>query len=303
MKTFALTSALLAAVVSAAPTSLEKRNTTDIDPTILNYALTLEHLEAAFYHRGLAKFTKADFANAGFKDSRFYTNLKQVAADEATHVSALTATLKAAGQTAVKACKYDFGLTDPASFVDLASVLEGVGVSAYLGAASSITDKDYLTTAGSILTVEARHNAWIRREKNQFPFAQAFDTPLSFNAVYTLASGFITSCPKDNPALPVKAYASLSAGMSTRYHKGDNITFSVKSDSDLPTSDLYIAWPAVTGTIFVAASVENGQVVSTVPKGSAAGPAGQAYALLVKGNTELADENTIAGPAIVNIFV
>jgi rubrerythrin len=60
---------------------------------ILNYALTLEHLEDTFYRQGLANFTQADFAKAGY-DATFYSNIQKVSEDEKTHVSFLTSALK-----------------------------------------------------------------------------------------------------------------------------------------------------------------------------------------------------------------
>ncbi len=56
---------------------------------ILQYALTLEHLEDTFYRDGLAKYDEEDFKDAGF-DSKVYNNLKSIASDEAAHVDFLT---------------------------------------------------------------------------------------------------------------------------------------------------------------------------------------------------------------------
>src|SRR5437667_6747418 len=103
-----------------------------------------EHLDDAFYREGLAKFSEEDFANAGF-DSAFYENLETIASDEKTHVDFLTTALTHAGHTPVKECTYNFGLTTPEAFVGLSAVLEGVGVSAYLGAAAYIAVPAYLT--------------------------------------------------------------------------------------------------------------------------------------------------------------
>jgi hypothetical protein len=119
--------------------------------------LTLEHLEDKFYREGLANYTQENFVKAAFADP-FYANLQEVSYDETTNVSFLT---KALGDKAVAECTYSFPSNDLASFIALGSVLEGVGVSAYLGAAASTANPDYLTAAGSILSVESRHNAYI----------------------------------------------------------------------------------------------------------------------------------------------
>ena len=140
----------------------------------------------------------------------------------------------AAGVTPVEKCEYDFGYKDVATFLATASILEGVGVSAYLGAAADIMSKTYLTAAGSILTVEARHSAYLRAKLEQSPFPQAFDAPLSLNQVFSLASGFITSCPESNPALPVKAFPALALEATSPIKTGDTVTLLTKVSKRLP---------------------------------------------------------------------
>ncbi len=104
---------------------------------ILNYALTLEHIEDTFYRTGLANFTADSFAAAGF-DSSVHSNIVEVAADEANHVKFLTGAISALNAAPVQECTYAFPVTDVASFLAVASILEGVGVSAYLGAAKDV---------------------------------------------------------------------------------------------------------------------------------------------------------------------
>lgn len=67
--------------------------TRNLSADILQYALTLEHLEDTFYREGLEKYSEQDFANAGF-DSVVYNNFKTIASDEKAHVDFLTAGLK-----------------------------------------------------------------------------------------------------------------------------------------------------------------------------------------------------------------
>jgi len=122
------------------------------DVDILNYALTLEYLEAAFYE-------EANRGNAlSGQLARFS---KVVGAHEDAHVDALKETL---GNKAVKKPGFDFqGTTESAStFAATAMVLEDTGVKAYQGQAPNIKTNAVLKAAISIHPVEARHAAWIR---------------------------------------------------------------------------------------------------------------------------------------------
>jgi len=122
------------------------------DIAILNFALTLEYLEAAFYAQANQnKVLKGEL-------NRFST---VVAQHENTHVQFLR---KVLGAKAVAKPKFDFKdtVTNPAKFAATAQVLEDTGVHAYLGQVPNIKTKAVLIGAGRILPVEARHAAWIR---------------------------------------------------------------------------------------------------------------------------------------------
>ncbi|KAL9130200.1 MAG: hypothetical protein Q9217_001545 [Psora testacea] len=306
--TFSVTA--FVAVVSAAPkpamSSLKaiREAAPEIsDADILNYALTLEHLEDKFYREGLANYTAEAFADAGF-DATFYDNLKEISSDETIHVSYLTAALTKAGAKPVAECTYSFGVTDPKSFVMTSSILEGVGVSAYLGAAAEIMSAEYLTAAGSILTVESRHSSYIRASLGQSPFPSPFDVPLSLNEVYTLAAPFIVSCPLGNPPLPVKAFPMLmSAPTNGNITVGKEITLLTPNSVVKPadgSSQIYGAFITVTGPVFAAATAVDGGFTLTVPEAPEGGApiAGQTYVVLTGCNTKVTDDTVAAGPAV-----
>ena len=89
-----------------------------------------------------------------------------------------------------------------------------IRTTSYLGAAASILEKRFLTAAGSILTIEARHSAFIRAHLHQSPFPQPFDAPLTFNQVFSLAATFITGFAPEDPPLPFTAFPPLTIGCS-----------------------------------------------------------------------------------------
>jgi hypothetical protein len=153
------------------------------DAEILNFALTLEYLEADFYtvkakQVGLSGQAKAYAAQFG--------------AEETEHVAALIAAIKQLGGTPVKKPGFVFPVTSESSFLALASVLENTGVGAYNGAAPSLKSKQVLASAGSIVQIEARHAAAIDLLIGNSPTPnQGFDRPLSKAEVLAKAGGLI----------------------------------------------------------------------------------------------------------------
>jgi len=289
MKAAFISALALASSACAAP--LQKRYDSLNDFVILQYALTLEHLEDTFYRQGLSNFSASDFTDAGF-DSSVRERISTISSDETTHVAFLTTALTSLNQTPVAACEYAFGVTDPKSFLATASLLEGVGVSAYLGAAAYIMDKTYLTAAGAILTVESRHSAYIRNTIGETPFPAPFDVPLDFDQVYSLASLFITSCPSSNPALPVKAFPVLSASAATA-KSGSQIKLTPAKSVKLSGS-VYAAWIGYPANAYGVYNPATGMV--EVPEGFA----GQ-IAVVLTSSMNVTDDTVLAGPALVEI--
>jgi rubrerythrin len=157
----------------------------DGDVEILNYALTLEVLEATFYDEGLKKVSGLD--------SKAKRLAKEIRDNEMEHVDALTATIKQLGGKPVAAPMLDFGsaFSSQDAFLKLANTLEDTGVSAYNGAAPQISSEDVLSAAGSIVQVEARHASLIRLMRGKSPSPRAFDKPSTMPAVLKAVKPFI----------------------------------------------------------------------------------------------------------------
>ncbi|MGD9734837.1 MAG: ferritin-like domain-containing protein [Solirubrobacterales bacterium] len=139
------------------------------DVGILNFALTLEHLESTFY--------KEAEKRAGAK-GELKKLISMLAKDEQQHVEALAGTITELGGKPVAEPKFNFEYDDTAGFLKLAQTFEDTGVSAYNGAGPAIESKEVLAAAGSIVQVEARHAAAIRLQNEAEPAPEAFDKPL-----------------------------------------------------------------------------------------------------------------------------
>jgi hypothetical protein len=161
------------------------------DVAILNYALTLEYLEAAFYKEAVRQ------GGFGGEVGAF---AQLVYAHEAAHVKFLK---RALGSAAVKSPRFDFKdtTTDEGKFTATAFALENTGVKAYAGQAANIKQVPIVKAAVSILTIEARHAAAIAAILGRIPGKDgitpngAFDKALSRRAILKAvgATGFIVS--------------------------------------------------------------------------------------------------------------
>jgi rubrerythrin len=153
------------------------------DLEILNFALTLEHLESDFYNvKGKSVGLSGQAKN--------YAML--FGEQEADHVKALTTLIKQLGGKPVAKPSFVFPATSQSSFLKLASVLENTGVGAYNGAAPSLQSKQVLAAAGSIVQIEARHAAAIDLLIGTSPTPnKGFDTPLTKAQVLAAAGPLI----------------------------------------------------------------------------------------------------------------
>ena len=174
----AILGALAPAALAAASSGRPPASFGAGDVGILNYALTLEYLEANFYAQAVTNIT--------FKDAHLKALATTIAADEKAHVAFLAGAL---GSKAVKQPKFDFGaaVKVEATFAATSQVLENTGVGAYFGQGFNIASPATLKAALSILTVEARHAGAIGfyndSTARMISPSGAFDVPLTASTV------------------------------------------------------------------------------------------------------------------------
>jgi Ferritin-like domain len=153
------------------------------DVEILNFALTLEYLESAFYN-----IKGKEIALSG----KAKTYAKMFGEQEHDHVLALSGAIKQLGGTPVAKPTFVFPVSSQSAFLALASELENTGVGAYNGAAPSLKSKAVLTSAGSIVQIEGRHAAAIDLLIGKSPTPNGgFDVPLTEAQVLAKAGPLI----------------------------------------------------------------------------------------------------------------
>jgi ferritin-like protein len=169
-------------------TARAEASTAPSDVAILNYALTLEYLQAAFY-------TQTE--RLGAVRGKLARVPRHLGAVERAHVTALKKTL---GRAAVKRPAFNFqGVTeDQAKFLQTAVAFEDLAAAAYKAQAARIESPALLAAAVSIHSVEARHAAWMRFLAGTKPAASAFDEgkPVSEVRAIVASTHFIVARPR-----------------------------------------------------------------------------------------------------------
>jgi hypothetical protein len=161
------------AVLAAGAPRLGRSGTSQArDVEVLNYALLLGALQAEFYRQALRRATLKG-------ELREYAEV--VAGHKQEHVKALRGAL---GANARKIPRFAFGdaVANPRKFAATAIALEELGVSAYNGQATNLS-KPALRAAASIVSVNARHAAWIRAIQDKRPASQPTDKAMTRRAV------------------------------------------------------------------------------------------------------------------------
>jgi rubrerythrin len=169
------------------------------DVDILNYALALEHLEAAYYNDFLDQYSEGEvegsavaeyFARPTLQYST-YQQIEDVRDHEEAHVDALSQTISDLGGTPVEPANYEFPYSSIDEFVAVADRVEAVGVSAYAGVAPMIDDDEVLAAALSIHSVEANHQTYFQLLNLQRPAPNAFNPARTMDEVLGIVNQFI----------------------------------------------------------------------------------------------------------------
>jgi hypothetical protein len=262
----------------------KRNNITPTETLVLELAMNLENLEVAFYTSGLAQFSEADFAAANLS-ALVYRRYQEILGHEQTHAQLLGSIL---GPNAPQPCNYSFPFNSVQTFVNLSLVFESVGASAYTGALQSLSTPAVVTAAGAILSTEARQSSWVGTAVvGVTPWGTAFETPINGTEAFTLASGFIVSCPSTNPSLGLQAFPTFN--ITGTPIPGQNVSVQLPSTSANAT---FVAFSSGLDVQFVAIDT-NGNVV--VPQNVS----GQVYAIATSSGSELSANTAIAGPAIL----
>ncbi|KAF2789974.1 hypothetical protein K505DRAFT_252193 [Melanomma pulvis-pyrius CBS 109.77] len=145
--------------------------------------------------------------------------VSKIAAQEEVHASSIENILQLYNETLVLPCNYSFPVTNSKEIFDLAHIITSVGIGATIGLNErlAITDPSLVKPVSSILTVESRHDAFLRHVHGAVPNPAPFDTGISPIWAYNLALSFIqpgsSSVELPIPILPRLAVSQHSSAL------------------------------------------------------------------------------------------
>ena len=139
------------------------------DIGVLNYAYTLEQIEAAFY----TKVFESPYYGITASETSLLSDIRD---HEIAHREFFKAALATAALPTLELDFSSINFADKASVLGTAKAFEDLGVSAYNGAGRLLVNPDYLLLAGKIVSVEGRHAAYIRDLIAPGTFADGLDT-------------------------------------------------------------------------------------------------------------------------------
>ena len=175
-------SATSSSAAAGTGTSSAAASSSSGDLGIVNYALTLEYLEAQFY---------AEVGKSGLFHGKTLSILKTFGGEEAEHVTALHKVAMSLGKPAAKPMG-KFPLKSATQVAKLAGAVENLGAAAYLGQAGAIQSKEILAAALAIHSIEARHAATLNLVLKMSPTPDgAFAKPMTMAEVLKVVKPFI----------------------------------------------------------------------------------------------------------------
>lgn len=155
------------------------------DIGILNYALTLEHLESDFFAKGV---------KSGLLSGRELELVRPIVQHERDHVAAMTATIKALGGKPAAKPRFSYPkgtFADKATWLKTASTLEELAVSAYHGQVTRIQSYKVLGAAAAIAGTESRHAAILAELSGANPLPAPIEAARSKGSVLKAARPFL----------------------------------------------------------------------------------------------------------------
>jgi len=251
------------------------------DVAILQNLLAIEQASSSFYKRAYGYFVAEDWTDLGVLKT-IMDRQASWANEDASHVASLSKAVSAAGGNPASPCSYSFNYVHAPQFLAISRSLDGVAVSAYIGAVGALGSADARTLAASILANKARRQALSTEMFGFSSIPTATDPALDLAQASSALSAYISSCPSG-----VAKFGSLS----------------VTSDPTKLGPGKSIAVKGKLGAFLHVVSSSGDTAVPLSSSGSATLPggiAGRVY-LFTSDSKTLTDDNTNAGPAVVDL--